>query len=161
MKFDDRAILRARELGTPLARLKELAPRLLKVLPDTIGGGAERLGAMRREVEDTASYARRCLLPRWEAGGEEVRGCRERPPRRLASTLTAMPTPKGRITALALLYQMKLYGARGGDLCLILEYSAVVATSRLPRAHAKRISCKPSLPLCRSRAGVLAGTGEQ
>ena len=55
MKINDRAIARARYLATPLTRLKELAPRLLKVLPDTIGGCAERLGATRREIEDTPS----------------------------------------------------------------------------------------------------------
>ncbi len=48
--------LRARELATPLARLKMLAPRLLEVLPDTIGGCAERLGATRKEVEDTREF---------------------------------------------------------------------------------------------------------
>ena len=35
---------------------KELAPRLLENLPDTIGGCAERLGATRREVEDTGEF---------------------------------------------------------------------------------------------------------
>lgn len=57
IEINDRAILRARELATPLARLKELAPRLLEVLPDTIGGCAERLGATRREIEDTHQFA--------------------------------------------------------------------------------------------------------
>jgi hypothetical protein len=57
MKFDERARSRARDLATPLARLKVLAPRLLEVLPDTIGGCAERLGATRREVEDTHQFA--------------------------------------------------------------------------------------------------------
>jgi hypothetical protein len=57
MKFDDRALSRARDLATPLARLKKLAPRLLEVLPDTIGGCAERLDATRREIEDTHQFA--------------------------------------------------------------------------------------------------------
>jgi hypothetical protein len=56
MEINDRAIIRARELATPLVRLKVLAPRLLEVLPDTIGGCAERLGATRREVEDTSEF---------------------------------------------------------------------------------------------------------
>ena len=42
--------------GIALARLKVLAPRLLEVLPDTIGGCAERLGATRREVEDASEF---------------------------------------------------------------------------------------------------------
>lgn len=57
MKFDERALARARDLATSWPRLKELAPRLLDVLPDTIGGCAERLGATRREVEDTHQFA--------------------------------------------------------------------------------------------------------
>jgi hypothetical protein len=57
MKINDRAIARARQLATPLPRLKELAPRLLAILPDTIGGCAERLGATRREIEDTHQFA--------------------------------------------------------------------------------------------------------
>ena len=56
MEINDRALARARELATPLPRLKELAPRLLEVLPDTIGGCAERLGATRREVEDVREF---------------------------------------------------------------------------------------------------------
>ena len=56
MKFDDRALARAGELATPLARLKELAPRLLAILPDTIGGCAERLDGTRREVEDVREF---------------------------------------------------------------------------------------------------------
>ena len=56
MTFDNRAIIRARDLATPLARLKELAPRLLEALPDTIGGCAERLNATRREIEDTHQF---------------------------------------------------------------------------------------------------------
>jgi hypothetical protein len=57
MKFDERALARAREFATPLTRLKVLAPRLWAILPDTIGGCAERLGATRREVEDTHQFA--------------------------------------------------------------------------------------------------------
>jgi hypothetical protein len=56
MKFDDRALARARDLATPVARLKELAPRLLAILPDTIGGCAERLGATRKEVEEVREF---------------------------------------------------------------------------------------------------------
>ncbi|MDR6304938.1 hypothetical protein GGQ85_002654 [Nitrobacter vulgaris] len=56
MKINDRAIIRSRELATPLARLKVLAPRLLEILPDTIGGCAEKLGATRREVEDVHQF---------------------------------------------------------------------------------------------------------
>jgi hypothetical protein len=56
MKFDERDLARAHELATPLARLKVLAPRLLEVLPDTIGGCAERLDATRREVEDVREF---------------------------------------------------------------------------------------------------------
>jgi hypothetical protein len=57
MKFDDRARSRAHDLATPLARLKELAPRLLAILPDTIGSWAERLGATRQEIQDTHQFA--------------------------------------------------------------------------------------------------------
>jgi hypothetical protein len=57
MNIDDRAIIRARALATPVRRLKELAPRLLEILPDTVGGCAERLGATRREIEDTHQFA--------------------------------------------------------------------------------------------------------
>jgi hypothetical protein len=57
MKFDECALARARDLPTPLPRLKVLAPRLLEVLPDTIGGCAERLGATRREIQDTHQFA--------------------------------------------------------------------------------------------------------
>lgn len=53
----DRMITRARNLATPLDRLQELAPRLLAALPDTVGGCAERLGATRLEVTDTAEFA--------------------------------------------------------------------------------------------------------
>jgi hypothetical protein len=56
MKFDEFAIARSRDLATPLRRLKVLAPRLLEILPDTIGGCAERLGATRREVEDVSEF---------------------------------------------------------------------------------------------------------
>lgn len=56
MKVDDRAFARFRDLATPLARLKVLAPRLLEVLPDMISGCAERLGATRREVEDAGKF---------------------------------------------------------------------------------------------------------
>jgi len=54
--FDARTFARARDLATSLSRLKELAPRLLEVLPDTIGGCAERLSATRREVEDVREF---------------------------------------------------------------------------------------------------------
>lgn len=57
MIVDDRAIARAKRLSTPLERLRELAPRLIAVLPDTIGGCAERLDATRREIEDTHEFA--------------------------------------------------------------------------------------------------------
>lgn len=56
-EFDECALACARDLATPHTRLKELAPRLLQVLPDTIGGCAERLGATRQEVEDTHQFA--------------------------------------------------------------------------------------------------------
>lgn len=55
--ISDRMITRGRNLATPLARLQELAPRLLTALPDTVGGCAERLGATRLEVTDTAEFA--------------------------------------------------------------------------------------------------------
>lgn len=55
MIFDACALARARELATPLARLKVLAPRMA-ILPDTIGGCAERLDATRREVEDVRVF---------------------------------------------------------------------------------------------------------
>jgi hypothetical protein len=61
---NDRAILRARDLATPLARLKELARRLLEVLPDTIGGCAERLNATRREVQDVSEFLLDDVAPR-------------------------------------------------------------------------------------------------
>lgn len=57
MNLEDRAIVRARNLATPLPRLQELAPRLLQCLPDTVGGCAERLSATRQEVEETAEFA--------------------------------------------------------------------------------------------------------
>lgn len=57
MNIEDRAILRSRNMRTPLTRLQELAPRLLQVLPDTVGGCAERLRATRQEVEETAEFA--------------------------------------------------------------------------------------------------------
>ena len=54
--IEDRAIIRARNLATPLPRLQELAPRFLQCLPGTIGDCAERLSATRQEIEDTAEY---------------------------------------------------------------------------------------------------------
>jgi hypothetical protein len=56
MTYEDRAILRARNLETPLLRLQELAPRLFAVLPDTPDGCADHLSATRQEIEDTAEY---------------------------------------------------------------------------------------------------------
>lgn len=53
----DRMINRARNLNTSLNRLQELAPRLLQVLPDTIGGCADSLSASRQEIQDTAEFA--------------------------------------------------------------------------------------------------------
>ena len=50
----DRMITRARNLSTPLARLQELAPRLMQCLPATIGDCADRLGATRAEILDAA-----------------------------------------------------------------------------------------------------------
>lgn len=61
MIVDDRAIVRAKRLATPLDRLRELAPRLLEVLPDTIGGCAERLDATRQEIEDAHQFAINCV----------------------------------------------------------------------------------------------------
>ncbi|KFL30982.1 hypothetical protein JP75_11555 [Devosia riboflavina] len=55
-QINDRMIIRAQNLSTPLGRLQELAPRLLAVLPDTIGGCAERLGATRLEITDAAEF---------------------------------------------------------------------------------------------------------
>lgn len=52
----DRMISRSRTLGTSLERLQELAPRLRGLLPISIGEAAERLGATRQEIEDTAEY---------------------------------------------------------------------------------------------------------
>ena len=57
MNIEDRMITRSRNLQTPLARLQELAPRLLQVLPDTVGGCADRLSATRQEVLDAAEFA--------------------------------------------------------------------------------------------------------
>ena len=54
--IEDLAIIRARNLSTPLSRLQELAPRFLQCLPGTIGDCAERLSATRQEIEDTAEY---------------------------------------------------------------------------------------------------------
>jgi hypothetical protein len=54
--INERAIRRARDLATPPTRLKVLAPRLLEVLPGTIGGCAERLGATRQEIQDTHQF---------------------------------------------------------------------------------------------------------
>lgn len=56
MEINDRAIPPRPRTCYALARLKMLAPRLLEVLPDTIGGCAERLGATRKEVEDTREF---------------------------------------------------------------------------------------------------------
>lgn len=68
--IEDRAIIRARNLATPLQRLQELAPRFLQCLPATIGDCAERLSATRREVEDVAEY---CLDYAANRGGRLVR----------------------------------------------------------------------------------------
>lgn len=78
--LEDRMISRARNLATPTARLRELAPRLLACLPATVGDAADRLDATRAEVEDTAEYAldrianrggclilRDARLARWDA----------------------------------------------------------------------------------------------
>ena len=56
-KIHDRAIIRARALATPLGRLHDLAPRLLRLVPTTIDEAAERLAATRAEVEDAVSFA--------------------------------------------------------------------------------------------------------
>jgi hypothetical protein len=64
MKFNERALSRARDLATPVARLKELAPQLLAILPDTIDGCAERLGATRKEVEDVREFLLDDVAPR-------------------------------------------------------------------------------------------------
>ena len=50
----DRMISRSRNLSTPLARLQELAPRLMQCLPATIGDAADRLSATRAEILDAA-----------------------------------------------------------------------------------------------------------
>lgn len=52
--IEDRAIIRARNLATPLPRLQELAPRFLQCLPATIGDCADRLSATRQEILDLA-----------------------------------------------------------------------------------------------------------
>lgn len=57
MKINDRMITRSRDLGTPIERLKALAPLLLGALPDTVSGVADKLEATRREVEDLAEFA--------------------------------------------------------------------------------------------------------
>ena len=57
MHVADRAILRDRNFYTPLARLQDLTPWLLRALPDTIGGGAENLFATRAEIEDVVEFA--------------------------------------------------------------------------------------------------------
>jgi hypothetical protein len=58
------ALACARDLATSLPRLKELAPRLLDVLPDTIGGCADRLNATRREIEDASEFMLDDVAPR-------------------------------------------------------------------------------------------------
>ena len=54
MNIEDRMITRSRNLSTPLARLQELAPRLLSVLPNSPDGCADRLSATRQEILDLA-----------------------------------------------------------------------------------------------------------
>ena len=79
-QLHDRMISRARDLSTPLARLQELAPRLLQCLPATVGDCVDRLSATRQEVLDTAEaledrianrggclVARDRRLARWDA----------------------------------------------------------------------------------------------
>ncbi len=60
-----------------------------------------------------------------------------------------------------LVYQRKLCGARGGDLCLVWKLARF---SRRPvycvLSETAKV-CKPSLRLRRSRAAVLTGTGER
>lgn len=53
----DRMISRSRHLATPLGRLHEIAPRLLQMIPATIGDAAERLNATRDEIEDAVVFA--------------------------------------------------------------------------------------------------------